>query len=179
MKNWIVVIFGKLYFEWDICSSWFSHGQGRVEQFLRLGLGVSESLHRRAQRTSDESYVGSWGIIFIILKVVQIVEELVEGCLALSRVVRYLQPQWECLETPHTLTRTRLRVALSSFRPQTSHNIPTGIKLNVPQFFRQRLHTPYNTKSRSLIHLKTRTRYSAFINLNAPQRLRTWRSMCN
>lgn len=53
----------------------------------------SESLHRRAQRTSDESYVGSWGIEFIILKVVQILEELVEGCLALSRVVRYLQPQ--------------------------------------------------------------------------------------
>jgi hypothetical protein len=63
-----------------------------VEQFLRLGLGVSESLHRRAQRTSDESYVGSWGIVFIILKVVRILEELVEGCLALSRVVRYLQP---------------------------------------------------------------------------------------
>ena len=53
----------------------------------------SESLHRRAQRTSDESYVGSWGIVFIILKVVRTLEELVEGCLALSRVVRYLQPQ--------------------------------------------------------------------------------------
>jgi hypothetical protein len=62
----------------------------------------SESLHRRAQRTSDESYVGSWGIEFIILKVVQILEELVSPspcrtvilrCLALSRVVRYLQPQ--------------------------------------------------------------------------------------
>jgi len=64
-----------------------------VEQCLRLVLGVSESLHRRPRRTSDESYVGGWGIVFMILKVAQILEKLVEGCLARSRVVKYLQPQ--------------------------------------------------------------------------------------
>ena len=78
-------------FLYQLVLSW--PGQSGTVAISRLGLGVSESPHRRARRTSDESYVGGWGIAFIILKVVQILEELVEGCLALSRVVRYLQPQ--------------------------------------------------------------------------------------